>query len=65
MSDIDTTNDFWLGCRVDGVYSFALPMPRQMNRDQALRLAAWIVAMDMRFDDEPTFEQILAAVQRT
>lgn len=50
--EIDTTNKFLVGVMGDGIV-FLRPVPRTLTRDDALLLAAYLVAMvcdDARWD---------------
>jgi hypothetical protein len=61
MSDlIDTTNDSLVGILGDGIV-IAKMRPR-LTKAEALRLAAWIVAIA---DDDDEFPKLLQAVQNT
>lgn len=59
---IDTSNDFLVGSNGEKVV--IMNPPRQMTHDQALRLAAWLVAIA---DGEGShkFADVLRAVQST
>lgn len=61
---IDTKNDFMVGVSGNGEYiTFPIvSVPRQMTKPQALRLAAWIVAIA---DEKYEFPAILEAVCNT
>jgi hypothetical protein len=59
---IDTTNDFAVGASGDGMVTIAL-LPPRMTRGQALRMAAWIVAIADPTDE--WFPPILDAVRGT
>lgn len=59
--DIDTGNDQLVGRAGDGTVSVMLPQT-VMTRQQALRHAAWLVAIA---DDDGEFDGILAAVRNT
>ena len=61
MSDINTMNDHLVGVQ-GGRIVIVMPPLGPMDRDEALRLAAWIVALA---DDENTFGDVLEAVQNT
>lgn len=62
MSEIDVTNDHFVGVNGFGLVIAAPPVV-PMDRDEALRLAAWLVALA---DPGGTrFEEILAAVLAT
>lgn len=54
--NIDTFNKFAIGVRGSQV-AFPVGLPATMSKDDALVLAAWIVAMA---DDGAKFDQILA-----
>lgn len=58
---IDTSNDFFLGVQ-GSTYSFMLP-PVGMTKAQALRAAAWLVALADPLED--TFPSVLSAVMST
>lgn len=58
--DNDTLNDFLVGVR--GGQIVCLNPPRVMTKQQALRLAAYLVTFA---DDDDTFPAVLAAVQST
>lgn len=60
MEPIDTTNRFLVG--VQGEQIAILKLGRSMSKDDALNLAAYLVALA---DDDGTFPSILAAVQNT
>lgn len=65
MSDeIDTTNDHLVGAGINGGVSILFPPAGPMEKHEALRLAAWIVALA---DNGPSeeFPAILKAVQNT
>lgn len=57
---MDTTNDHFVGMRGDHMVIVALPPLTPMPVDEALRLAAWLVAI---VGDDAQFEAILAAVR--
>jgi hypothetical protein len=60
-NEIDTTNDSLVCVRGSG--QIALLRPRaEYTKDQALRMAAWIVALA---DDEGEFDSLLEAVRNT
>jgi hypothetical protein len=59
--EIDTGNDQLVGRSGAGTISIMLPQ-RLMTRQQALRHAAWLVAIA---DDDDEFPAILAAVRST
>lgn len=64
MTDINTSNDFFLGSNGDTL-SFMLH-PTNMDADQALRAAAWLVALVVAdFNATHTFAEVLEAVQNT
>lgn len=53
------TNEFLIGMTADGkTIQLLRPIPRQMTKDQALTLAAWIVAIA-----DPTGQQFEAKLQ--
>lgn len=58
---VETINDHLVGIRGDNVV-MVLPPIAPMPRDEALRMAAWIVAI---VDDDDRFAAILAAVRLT
>ena len=58
---IDTSNDFFLGAQGEDLVF--LRSPQRMNKGQAMRLAAWIVAMGDNSEDHKDFKQVLAAVE--
>lgn len=43
-TEIDTSNLFFVGSNGDTLV-FTLPVPRQISKEDALNLAAWIVAI--------------------
>lgn len=55
-------NRFGIGRRVSGEYIFLLPVPRTISEDDALQLAAWIVAMHA---DDDKWQQMLERVRNT
>jgi len=59
--EIETTNDFMVSVRGEQILIMAGP-PRILTKAEALRLAAWLVALA---DDAETFPAVLAAVQNT
>lgn len=59
--EIDTGNDQLVGRSGDGTVSILLPQ-RTLTRQQALRHAAWLVAIA---DDNDEFPAILNAVRGT
>ena len=61
MPEINTVNDSIVGARGDRVV--ILNPRREMSKDEALRLAAWIVALAS--DDDEEWEALLKAVQST
>jgi hypothetical protein len=58
---IDTFNKFLVGVRRDSI-SFPLGLPATMSKDDALMLAAWIVALA---DTDDKFSKLLEAVRGT
>ena len=58
---IETGNDQIVGRNGHGTISVMLPL-RVMTRQQALRHAAWLVAIS---DDDDEFPAVLAAVRST
>lgn len=60
-AEIDTGNDQLVGRSGDGTVSILLPL-RRMTRQQALRHAAWLVAIA---DDNDEFPAILSVVRST
>ncbi len=61
MSDIDTSNRFFVGTQGDRVFVLA-PPTRPMERHEALNLAAWLVALSGGRDEFPA---VLEAVLDT
>lgn len=61
MSGVDTTNDFFVGVQGNRVVIMR-PVPNLLTKEQALRLAAWLVALA---DDDCEFPAVLKAVQNT
>lgn len=59
--EIDTNNEFKVG-EVNGHIMVLRSLPVRMTKPQALRLAAWLVAIA---DDENEFEELLNAVLST
>lgn len=61
--DIDTTNKFMVGVRVDKII-IMMPPRRELSKADALNLAAWLVTLA---DDEPPhkFLSIVEAIQNT
>lgn len=59
--EIDTTNKFLVSVGGDGIV-FLRPLPQQMSRDDALLLAAYIVAI---VADNDKWEATLTAVEST
>jgi hypothetical protein len=60
---IDTRNDFAVSAQGSGILLLRPPAPGQaITREQALRLAAWIVALCGGWE---AFEPVLAAVEST
>lgn len=57
---IDTTNKFFVAARGDGVLVMSPPV-RAIDKQDALLLAAYLVAMSMATEEE--FAAVLAAVQ--
>lgn len=62
MSEIETSNDTLVAARGGRVSVMNLGLLADMDRETALRHAAWIVAM---FDRDDEFAAILQAVQET
>lgn len=60
--DIDTSNEFIVGAIGDDLTVMLAPRLQHISKDQALRLAAWLVAMA---DDDNKFPEILKAIQNT
>lgn len=61
---IDTTNDCLVGVRHDAIVIVNLgPLQRGMNKEVALRLAAFIVALADPTPDHAQFAKVLAAVE--
>lgn len=58
MTELDTFNKFAVGVRASQI-AFPVGLPATMSKDDALVLAAWIVAMA---DDGEKFDRILADV---
>lgn len=65
MEEINTANDFWFGViGFDNNFRINPMLPVQdMDRDKALRAAAWLVAMADPMQDK--FPQVLEAVLNT
>jgi len=61
MPDIDTSNKFLVGVNGDSIL-FMRPVPPRLTYDDALLLAAYLVALADR-DDK--FQAVLEAVQNT
>lgn len=59
MSEIDTSNDFFVGSR--GADIVLMKTPGTMTKAQALRLAAWLVIL--ADDDEVRFNEVLEAIK--
>jgi len=62
MNEIDTTNDHLVGMRGDQVV-IVLPPMAPMGHDEALRLAAWLVAVADPLGDD--FDTVRKAVLST
>ena len=60
--DIDTSNEFIVGAIGDDLTVMLAPRLQRITKDQALRFAAWLVAMA---DDDNKFPEILKAIQNT
>ncbi len=61
---IDTTNDFLLGLQgTDEGNQFSTMLPVRADRDQAIRLAAWLVVLADPLEE--TFPEVLEAVKST
>jgi hypothetical protein len=60
VSDDDAKNDFFLGVAGDQLISL-LPLRTPMSRDQALRLAAWIVLIMDPLEED--FTRIKEAIE--
>ena len=61
-NEIDTSNEFCVSACMDHHVLIPRPLPPRMTRAQALRLAAWLVALA---DDDDEFPAFLEAVQNT
>lgn len=61
MAEIDTTNKF-LVSKSDGGFVFLRPLPQRMSDDDALLLAAYLVAM---VADSDKWEAVLTAVENS
>lgn len=57
----DTRNRFLVGGGALKII-FVKPVPREITKDDALNLAAWLVALA---DDDGKFQPLLEAVQNT
>ncbi len=62
IMDIDTSNEFIVGAIGDDLTVMLAPRLQRITKDQALRFAAWLVAMA---DDDNKFPEILKAIQNT
>lgn len=58
---MDTFNQFLVGVRADKIHIMS-PPKREITKDEALMLAAWLVVLA---DDDEKFPSILEAVQNT
>jgi hypothetical protein len=63
---IDTANRFMVGVFRDDLV-FLRPVPQKLSKDDALNLAAWIVALadDSGGDDDGDFQALLKAIRNT
>lgn len=59
---IDTSNDYLVGARGDGLV--VMRPPRSLTMDEALRFAAWLVVM-ADGQGEHRFSDVLSAVEET
>ena len=64
MAEIETTNDHLVGRRGDHTI-VTFPPHAPMGRDEALRLAAWLVAVTDESADYSDFHAVLEAVSQT
>lgn len=62
MPEIDTTNRFMVAARGNGELVIMMPPLAPLSTEDALTLAAWIVAVT---GEDERFAAILAAVQST
>jgi hypothetical protein len=58
---METINDTFVSLLGEDIF-FAVPCPRKMSKERALRMAAWIVAIT---DDNDEFPTVLEAVKNT
>ena len=63
MSDIETTNKFLVSLTGDDRIVFLRPVPASINAEDALLLAAWLVAISGKSEEE--FQAVYDAVCRT
>lgn len=61
--NIDTTNRYFVGAHTGGRVMITLPPLAPMSPDEALTLAAWLVAVADPIGDR--FEEIFTAVMST
>ncbi|OLE54191.1 MAG: hypothetical protein AUG51_09370 [Acidobacteria bacterium 13_1_20CM_3_53_8] len=62
MAEIDPFNKFIVSSSGNGDIVFLRPLPRRLTEDDALLLAAWIVAL---VADSNKWEAVLQAVEST
>lgn len=65
--EVDTTNEFGLGCQANSVVR-PIRFPEFLTKQQAFRFAAWLVFISEVLPDEPldhTFLEIAEAIKNT
>ena len=62
MTDINTANDFLVGVHGDDLV-LGFPIPGRLSKDQACRLAAWLVVLADPLDE--TFPAVRRAIENT
>ena len=63
---IDTLNKFVVSVQGDRILILNPPRPTMgLSHEDALNLAAWIVSLVFHVEGQPSFEEVLEAVQST